>query len=42
MTRNDREVMVTLGGDTLELHRATVEQQEEIINAWLARHPAGP
>jgi len=29
------------GGDTLKLDRATREQQEKIIDGWLARHPAG-
>jgi hypothetical protein len=39
--RNDRGVEVTYGGDTLKLTRATREQQEKIINDWLARHSAG-
>ena len=42
VTRNDREVEVSYGGDTLRLGRATREQQEKIIDGWLARHPAGP
>jgi hypothetical protein len=42
VTRNDREVEVSWAGDTLKLGRATREQQEKIIDAWLARHPAGP
>jgi hypothetical protein len=37
--RNDRGVEVTDGGDILKLTRATREQQEKIIDAWLARHP---
>jgi hypothetical protein len=41
VTRNDRVVEVSLGGDTLKLGRATREQQEKIIDGWLARHPAG-
>jgi hypothetical protein len=41
VTRNDRVVEVSLGGDTLRLGRATREQQEKIIDGWLARHPAG-
>ena len=41
MARNDRVVEVTEGGDTLKLGRATREQQEKIIDAWLARHPPG-
>jgi hypothetical protein len=39
--RNDRGVEVTCGGDTLKLTRATREQQERIIDEWLARHPSG-
>jgi hypothetical protein len=41
VTRNDRVVEVSYGGDTLKLSRATREQQERIIDDWLARHPAG-
>ena len=41
VTRNDRVVEVSLGGDTLKLGRASREQQEKIIDGWLARHPAG-
>jgi hypothetical protein len=41
VTRNDRVVEVSYGGDTLKLGRATREQQERIIDGWLARHPAG-
>ena len=40
VTRNDREIVVSYGGDTLKLGRATREQQEKIIDGWLARHPA--
>ena len=40
-TRNDRVVEVSYGGGTLKLGRATREQQEKIIDGWLARHPAG-
>lgn len=39
--RNDRSVEVTYGGDTLKLTRATPEQQEKIIDDWLARHSTG-
>jgi hypothetical protein len=42
VTRNDREVEVSYNSDTLKLSRATREQQEKIIDGWLARHPAGP
>jgi hypothetical protein len=41
VTRNDRVVEVSYGGNTLKLGRATREQQEKIIDGWLARHPAG-
>ena len=41
VTRNGRVVEVSYGGDTLKLGRATREQQEKIIDGWLARHPAG-
>jgi hypothetical protein len=45
-TRNNREVEVgvTVGADTrtLKLNRATPEQQERIIDAWLASFPASP
>jgi hypothetical protein len=40
-TRNDRGVEVSYGGDTLKLTRVSREQQERIIDDWLARHPAG-
>jgi hypothetical protein len=41
VTRNGRVVEVSYGGDTLKLGRATREQQEKVIDGWLARHPAG-
>jgi hypothetical protein len=41
VTRNDREVEVSYGGDTLRLSKATRQQQEKIIDDWFARHPAG-
>jgi hypothetical protein len=34
-------VEVTIDGDTLKVTGATAEQQEQIINVWLARHAAG-
>lgn len=40
-SRNDRVVEVSYSGDTLKLSRATREQQDKIIDGWLARHPAG-
>lgn len=41
VTRNDRAVEVSYGGDTLKLSRATRDQQDRIIDGWLVRHPAG-
>ncbi len=41
VTRNDRVVEVSYGGDTLKLGRATRQQQEKIIDGWLAQHPPG-
>lgn len=40
-SRNDRTVEVTLAGGTLKLGRATRDQQEKIIDAWLAQHAPG-
>ena len=41
VTRHNRMVEVSYGGDTLKLGRATTrEQQEKITEGWLARHPA--
>jgi hypothetical protein len=39
--RNNRVVEVTYGDDTLKVTGATSEQQERIIDAWLARHASG-
>ena len=45
-TRNNREVevgvTVSTGTRTLKLSRATPDQQERIIDAWLASLPASP
>ena len=41
VTRSDRAVEISYGGDTLKLGRATPEQQEKIIDDWLVRHAAG-
>jgi hypothetical protein len=41
VTRSDRAVEISYGGDTLKLGRATREQQEKIIDDWFARHAAG-
>jgi hypothetical protein len=40
--RTGRTVEVSLDGDTLKITRASREQQDRVIGAWLARHPAGP
>jgi hypothetical protein len=39
--RNDRGVEVTFGGDSIKLTRATREQQEKIVDDWLARRSTG-
>jgi len=39
--RNDREVEVSYGGDTLRLTKAHGQQQEKIIDAWCSWHAAG-
>jgi hypothetical protein len=36
--RSGRTVEVSIGGDSLRLTAATAQQQEQIIDAWLARH----
>ena len=36
--RTQRTVEITMDGDTLKLDAATPQQQQEIIDAWLARH----
>jgi hypothetical protein len=41
VTRNRREVEVSYGGDTLKLGKATREQQQRIVDAWLARNTPG-
>lgn len=38
--RNNCAVRVTLDGDTIYLAHPTAEQQEQVVNAWLARHAA--
>lgn len=42
VTRNNRTVEVGFGSSVLKLSRATPEQQEKIIDAWLASLPPGP
>jgi hypothetical protein len=37
-SRNDRMVEVRVGDDLLKLGRATREQQDKIIDAWLTAH----
>lgn len=41
VSRNDRTVEIILDGDTLKLTGATAQQQEQLINVWLARHAPG-
>ena len=40
-SRTGRTVEVSIGGDELKVTGATSRQQEQIINAWLARHASG-
>jgi hypothetical protein len=39
--RTHREVEVSYGGDVLKVSGVSAEQQERIIDAWLARHAPG-
>jgi hypothetical protein len=36
--RTRRTVEITMDGDTLKVGAATAQQQQEMIDAWLARH----
>jgi len=38
VSRNGRSIEVTIDGDSLILSRPTAAHQEQIINAWLAKH----
>ena len=38
--RNRRTVEITIGADVLKVTDATAQQQQELIDAWLARHDA--
>ncbi|MGH3980230.1 MAG: effector-associated constant component EACC1 [Pseudonocardiaceae bacterium] len=42
VVRTGRSVEVTIDGDTVKVTGATAEQQEKLINMWLARHAASP
>ena len=37
-----RKVTMTLGDDTLELSGPTSTQQQQLVDAWLARHSGSP
>jgi hypothetical protein len=39
--RTGRTVEVSIGGDQIKVTGATSQQQEQIIDAWLARHGPG-
>jgi hypothetical protein len=39
--RTGRTVEVTIGGDMLKVTGVTTQQQEKIIDTWLARHAVG-
>ncbi|HUZ56380.1 MAG TPA: hypothetical protein VMU94_28135 [Streptosporangiaceae bacterium] len=41
LSRNDRIVEITIGADTLKLGRATQDQQDRLVNDFLARHATG-
>jgi len=40
VTRNGCSAEVTIDGDTVKVTGATRRQQEQLVNAWLARHAA--
>lgn len=40
--RTNRAVEITWDGDVLKVTGVTSEQQERLIDAWLARHAPGP
>ena len=40
-SRTGRTVEVSIGGDVLKVTGVTSQQQEKIIDAWLARHAPG-
>ena len=39
--RTGRTVEVSIGKDSIKITGASREQQDKVIGAWLARHPAG-
>lgn len=41
VVRTGRTVELTLGGDTLKITGASEEQQDRVIEVWLARHTPG-
>jgi hypothetical protein len=38
--RTGRTVKASIDGDSIEITGASLEQQDKVIEAWLARHPA--
>jgi hypothetical protein len=40
--RSGRAVEITVDGDSLKLGRASREQQDRLVEAFLARHDSGP
>ncbi len=40
-SRTGRTVEISIGGDVLKVTAVTSQQQEKIIDAWLARHAPG-
>jgi hypothetical protein len=41
-SRTGRTVEISIGGDVLKVTAVTSQQQEKIIDAWLARHAPEP
>lgn len=39
--RTKRTAEISIGGDTLKVSGVSSREQEKIVDAWLARHPAG-
>jgi hypothetical protein len=38
VSRNDRAIELTVRGDTIKITKATPEQQQQLLDVWLARH----
>lgn len=42
IARTNRGVEITIDGDTLKLTNATSEQQQQLLDVWLAKHAPSP